>query len=182
MSKRKSVDALAYGNELKNRVEKNLYLTPDEKKLFGQVDVYAEPDKFFENMEKEEDSPFQYLGEAPYQPFAAAPFYRPYVNIRQKPIVPKLTFGNTERFGQDGGYITPEEVLPHEMGHVASQVLNPEKQQRLKFGNLDDEGFAVSFDHVVSGRGKPFNPSAAALIRKIPKANKRFQKMMFNPE
>ena len=178
--KSRSAEALAYGKEIKNAVSNRLNLTPKEKGLFGQVDVYARPNAFFERIEREEELPFQLMGEAPYQPFAGLPYNRPHVNVREKPIVPGLTFGNIQRFG-DEGYVLPETVLPHEIGHVASQILNPEKHQSLKYTSLDDENFAMSFDDAVSNRGKKLKPVVQALLQKPSDIDSIYQRFLFDP-
>lgn len=176
---RKLSEPAYLGSEVKRRTLANLAdLTPNESELFNRTKVIAAPDKFFQKKEKEYDLDFNLLGYAPDDPFVGQPFHQPEVYVRQKPVTPALTLGNIQRTGTDA-LISPEEVLPHEIGHVMSQQLNPRRS--LAYKNLDDEDFAVSFDKVVTeGKRSLTRPYTEPLAGPMNRAQRRFNRLTYS--
>ena len=112
------------GEAYKRRIMERGNLTESGKKLLSRTRVLTRPDSYFNELSNL--IPFEYPGKRPYeifgytpeQPFSGQPFTMGEVYTRQGARSPRLTLGNYEYLG-DTGWVTPEEVIPHELRHVA---------------------------------------------------------------
>ena len=178
MARKLMADPASLGQEVKSRTLANLPgLLPAEEDLFKKTKVIAAPDKYFDDLEKEQEIDFNVLGYAPEDPFVGKPFHRPEVYVRQKPVTPALTLGNIQRTGTEA-FITPEQVLPHEIGHVMSQQMRPKRT--LAYKNLDDEPFAMSFDDAVTDKKRSFSGNDFSLRTPVSKRQRTFEKLTYD--
>ena len=117
---------------------------------------------------------FQNLGYTPHNIFAGQPYTQDEVFVPNRAVTPKLTYGNVKRF-RSGGYVTPEDVTLHELGHVydnskrgisALKLRHPYKEELAKEKNAErfksrilnrqqpPEGYISTMSKLAKGRKK----------------------------
>lgn len=171
-------EARRKGEEIKRRVMKQSVLSPIERRLFNDTNVLARPMGY---ADEDGNVPYQTAGDTYYQPFVGQPYSsKPYVNILEKPLIPRFNQPNLERFGTDS-FITPEEVLPHELGHVYSQAKWPLHERPFNFENdirgEHEEFRAEDFKNKILGRN---GLALAYALRLLNPRNRQMEKLTYS--